>query len=116
MRRLVVLGGGTAGTMAVNKLRPRLDMAQWQITLVDRDNDHIYQPGLLLVPFGEYEPDELVKPRKRFIHDGIDVVLAEIDHIDAQGQQVILADRRCLPYDYLVIATGVTPRPDQTPG
>jgi len=53
MRRLVVLGGGTAGTMAVNKLRKHLARDEWSITVVDRDNDHVYQPGLLLLPFGE---------------------------------------------------------------
>ena len=51
MKRLVVLGAGTAGTMAVNKLRHRLP-AEWQITVVDQDTAHLYQPGLLLLPFG----------------------------------------------------------------
>lgn len=50
MRRLVVLGGGTAGTMVVNKLRKRLDEHEWSITVVDRDGAHLYQPGLLLLP------------------------------------------------------------------
>ncbi len=116
MKRLVVLGGGTAGTMVVNRLRHRLDATEWAITVVDRDDDHVYQPGLLMVPFGSYQPDELVKPRRRFLHDGVDLVLAEIDRVDADDQHVRLADGRKLPYDYLVIATGVSPRPDQTPG
>ena len=115
MNRLVVLGGGTAGTMVVNKLRRRLG-SDWSITVVDRDDDHVYQPGLLLLPFGVYEPDELVKPRHRFIPDGVDLVLAEVDRVDAEGSTVHLADGRALPYDQLVIATGTSPRPDQTPG
>ena len=52
MNRLLVLGGGTAGTMVVNKLRHRLDRGQWQITVVDQNDTHVYQPGLLFVPFG----------------------------------------------------------------
>ena len=116
MKRLVVLGSGTAGTMVVNKLRPHLDRADWSITVVDQDDDHLYQPGLLLLPFGVYEREELVTPRAGFIPDGVDLVLAEIDRVDADANRVILADGRELEYDYLVIATGTSPRPDQTPG
>ena len=116
MRRLVVLGGGTAGTMAVNKLRRRLPASDWSITLVDQDDRHLYQPGLLLLPFGVYSPAELVKPRAQFVPDGVDLVLAEIDRVDPVGRTVQLANGHMLDYDYLVIATGTSPRPDQTPG
>jgi sulfide:quinone oxidoreductase len=116
MRRLLVLGGGTAGTMIVNKLRKRLPRGEWEITVVDRDDDHYYQPGYLFMPFGTYTPDQVVKKRHAFIPNGVDLVLAEIDRVDADGSTVLLADGRVLPYDYLVIATGTTPRPDQTPG
>ncbi|MDQ1685341.1 MAG: sulfide:quinone oxidoreductase [Frankiaceae bacterium] len=116
MRRLLVLGGGTAGTMAVNKLRRRLPASDWSITLVDQDDRHLYQPGLLLLPFGVYSPDELVKPRARFVPDGVDLVIAEIDRVDPAGRTVQLANGSALTYDYLVIATGTSPRPDQTPG
>jgi sulfide:quinone oxidoreductase len=116
MRRLLVLGGGTAGTMVVNKLRHRLDRREWQITVVDRDGDHLYQPGLLLLPFGVYQPDELVKPRERFVPDGVELVLGEIDRVDADANRVLLSGGRELGYDYLIIASGTAPRPDQTPG
>jgi sulfide:quinone oxidoreductase len=116
MQRLLVLGGGTAGTMVVNKLRHRLAADEWQITVVDRDGDHVYQPGLLLLPFGVYEPEELVKPRERFIPDGVELAFGEIDRIEPDENRVLLTDGRELPYDYLVIASGTSPRPDQTPG
>jgi sulfide:quinone oxidoreductase len=70
MKRLLVLGGGTAGTMVANKLRNRLDPALWQIIVVDQDDSHIYQPGLLFIPFGDSEATKIVKPRGRFITDG----------------------------------------------
>ena len=116
MKRLLVLGAGTAGTMIVNKLRRRLDPGNWSITVVDRDDEHLYQPGLLLLPFGAYTPEELVKPRHRFVPPGVDLVFADVDRIDPDGNDVLLSDGRRLPYDYLVVATGTTPRPDQTPG
>ena len=52
MRRLVILGAGTAGTTVANKLRRRLARDEWRITVIDRDRDHLYQPGLLFIPFG----------------------------------------------------------------
>ena len=116
MRRLLVLGAGTAGTMVVNKLRRRLDKEEWQITVVDQSDRHFYQPGYLFVPFGVYSPEEIVKPRQRFIPDGVDLVRGEVDRVAPGGNEVLLADGRRLPYDYLVIATGVEPQPDQTPG
>src|SRR5215467_4015903 len=116
MRSLVVLGAGTAGTMVVNKLRRRLDRRQWSITLVDQDETHLYQPGLLFVPFGRYRPDEVIKPRRRYVPDGVDLLVGEIDRVDTAASVVHLAGGREIGYDYLVVATGVAPRPDQTPG
>jgi sulfide:quinone oxidoreductase len=116
MKRLLVLGAGTAGTMVVNKLRHRLDKTEWQITAVDASDRHFYQPGYLFIPFGAYTPDEVVKPRQRFIPHGVDLVQGEIDRVVPDENVVLLTDGRRLPYDQLVIATGVQPRPDQTPG
>jgi sulfide:quinone oxidoreductase len=116
MKHLVVLGAGTAGTMAVNKLRPKLDAEEWKITVVDADETHYYQPGYLFIPFGSYAPSDVVKPKRRFIPPGVDFVIGEVDRVEAAANEVKLADGTTLKYDYLVIASGTTPRPDQTPG
>ncbi|HSJ46089.1 MAG TPA: FAD/NAD(P)-binding oxidoreductase [Euzebyales bacterium] len=116
MKRLLVLGAGTAGTMVVNTLRPRLDPREWHIQIVDQDAAHHYQPGYLFIPFGTYTPDEVVRPRSRFIPDGVELVTGQIDEVRPDAREVGLADGAVLDYDQLVIATGVTPRPDQTPG
>jgi sulfide:quinone oxidoreductase len=116
MRRLLILGGGTAGTMIANKLRRRLDEDEWVITVVDKDDEHHYQPGYLLLPFGTYRRDQLVRARHHFLSDGIEMMLGEIERVDASQNQVLLQDGRRIAYDFLVIATGTTPRPDQTPG
>jgi sulfide:quinone oxidoreductase len=116
MNRLVVLGAGTAGTMVVNKLRPRLRPEEWEITVVDQDDTHHYQPGYLFIPFGTYRPEDVVKPRRRFIPEGVNLVIAGIDRVDAERNVVTLSDGAELPYDQLVIATGTSPRPDETPG
>ena len=116
MRRLLVLGGGTAGTMIVNHLRRRLPSSEWNITVVDRDDDHYYQPGYLFMPFGTYTPEQVVRRRHTFIPDGVELVFGEIDRVDAQANTVLLEGGQTLAYDFLVVATGTTPRPDQTPG
>jgi sulfide:quinone oxidoreductase len=81
MKRLVVLGGGTAGTMVANKLRHSLGRAHWAITVVDQDDWHAYQPSFLFVPFGTCQPSDIVKLRRRFFPDGVDFVLGEIESV-----------------------------------
>jgi sulfide:quinone oxidoreductase len=114
MRRLVILGGGTAGTMVANKLRRRLPLDDWRITVIDGQRDHLYQPGLLFVPFGGR--DDLLKPRRRLLRNGIQLLIGEVAAVDPEQRSVRLFDGDVVGYDYLVIATGTSPRPDQTPG
>jgi sulfide:quinone oxidoreductase len=116
MRRLLVLGAGTAGTMVVNKLRPRLPRDEWEITIVDQSEEHHYQPGYLFVPFGTYRPEQIVKPRARLITSGVRQLTGVIEEVLTDTRQVRLADGTELAYDQLVIATGTHPNPDETPG
>jgi sulfide:quinone oxidoreductase len=116
MKRLLILGAGTAGTMVANRLRRRLPEGEWAITIVDQDSEHHYQPGYLLIPFGVYNPSMVVKPKRRFLPKGVDTILGEIELVEPEMNRVRMADGTTLDYDELVIATGVTPRPDQTPG
>lgn len=116
MKRLVVLGGGTAGTMVVNKLRPLLPLDQWEITVVEPARLHLYQPGLLFVPFGRYEPADLVKPSQSLLPEGVNLVPEEVERIDVNASLVVLASGTSIAYDQLVIATGTHSRPDMTPG
>lgn len=116
MKRLLILGAGTAGTMVANKLRRRLPLREWQITVVDRDDVHLYQPGLLFLPFGRYRLGQLTKSRRRLLRRGIVFLTGEVDKVDATAKTVRTTDDRVFGYDYLIIATGTSPRPDQTVG
>jgi sulfide:quinone oxidoreductase len=116
VKHLVVLGAGTAGTMVVNKLRPQLPTHEWDVTIVDRSEEHHYQPGYLFVPFGTYRPDQIVKPRQRLITRGVRQLTADVDRVDTAARLVHLADGTELSYDQLVIATGTHPTPEETPG
>lgn len=115
MKRILILGAGTAGTMAANKLRPRLDDS-WDITIIDQDECHYYQPGFLFIPFGIYTADDVVKPKVDFIPPGVNIITSEIELIEAANNRVKLTDGATLEYDYLIIATGAHVRPDETPG
>ena len=116
MKQLLVLGAGTAGTMAVNKLRPHLPADDWAITVVDATPEHHYQPGYLFIPFGTYQPDEVVKQKANLLTDGVDLLMGEVDVVKPDDSVVVLTDGRELAYDQLIIATGTHPRRDQTEG
>ena len=70
-KRLVILGAGTAGTLLANQLRRRFRAEELQIDVIDRDDAHVYQPGLLFVPFGLEKPETLVRPRGGQLRRGI---------------------------------------------
>jgi len=59
MRRIIILGAGTAGTIMSNKLRKALDKDEWDISVIDREKIHYYQPGLLFIPFGIYNINDV---------------------------------------------------------
>lgn len=116
MNKLVILGAGTGGTIMANKLRKVLDKGEWEITIVDKHKTHYYQPGFLFIPFGIYGKHDVIKPKADFIPAGVKLEFAEVDRIDAEGNKVLLAGGKVLPYDYLIVATGTRINPDETPG
>lgn len=116
MRNLVILGAGTAGTMMANRMAGVLSPSEWTITIIDRDDVHLYQPGLLFLPFGGYREEEIVRPRRSLLDPAIRFVLGDIDRVDPDANTVALQNGERLPYDILIIATGSHIRPEQTPG
>lgn len=115
-RRIVILGGGTGGTLTANRMRKAHDLADVAITVIDQDNSHVYQPGLLFVPFGLTHPEDIVRPRSRQLHRGIEYVQHPIDRVDLAEEQVVLANGDTMPYDVLVVATGSVLVPEETEG
>ncbi len=111
----MILGGGTGGTIAANRLRRILDV-DVEITVVDRDDDHVYQPGLLFVPFGMAEARELVRSRRRQLHPGVGYRDCGVSHVDIGGRRVRLDDGAVLGYDVLVVASGARLLPEETEG
>lgn len=116
MRKLVILGAGTGGTMMLNKLSGILDKEEWQITIVDQYATHYYQPGFLFIPFGIYSERDVIKPKRDFFPVGADVIISEIEKIEPEQNRVLLKNKAVLNYDYLIIATGTKIRPDEIEG
>jgi len=115
-QQIVILGGGTGGTITANRLRKRFSPDAADIHVVDRDDAHLYQPGLLFVPFGLAEPGELVRPRRRQLRRGVEFHESEVDGVDVERQRVALANGGELAYDVLVVASGARLLPEETEG
>ncbi|MBM4174867.1 MAG: NAD(P)/FAD-dependent oxidoreductase [Ignavibacteria bacterium] len=116
MKKLVILGAGTAGTMMLNKLNGTLDKNEWQITIVDQFETHYYQPGFLFIPFGIYNRKDVIKPKRDFFPPGTNVIMSEIEKIEPKENRVLLKNNQVLSYDYLIIATGAKIAPEETEG
>jgi sulfide:quinone oxidoreductase len=116
MKKIIILGGGTGGTIMANKLRKALDRNEFKITIIDKHKTHYYQPGFLFIPFGIYNREDVVKPKMDFFPPGVEVLFTDVDKIDAEKNNIVLPDGTILNYDILIIATGTQTRPDQTPG
>lgn len=116
MKTFLILGAGTGGTMVANKISAALDPQEWRIMIVDKDENHYYQPGFLFIPFGIYSPADVVKPKRNFLPPTVDVIFGEIELIEPDQNRVKLSGNRLINYDYLVVATGSYIRPEQMPG
>ena len=116
MKNLVIIGGGTAGTMMSNKLRKALDIDEWSITIIDKHKTHYYQPGFLFIPFGIYNKSDVIKPKSDFFPVGVDVIYSKIDKIQTEKNNVLLDDGVAIKYDYLIIATGCKTAPEEVDG
>ncbi len=116
MKRILILGAGTGGTMMANRLVRALPEDGWRVTVVDRDDVHVYQPGLLFLPFGMYRPEETTKRRKLLLDPRVELKLATIDRVAPDEKVTYLVGGEKLAFDVLIVATGSRILPEQTPG
>ena len=120
MPHIVILGAGTAGTIMANRLRRALSRdvstGHTSITIVDNEVTHVYQPGLLFVPFGGYAPRQLVRRRGPTLHRGVALLQETIERVEPAEKRVMLASGKSVPYDVLIVATGSRVVPGETEG
>lgn len=114
MKKLLILGAGTSGTMMANHLVKNLPK-EWEITIVDQFKTHYYQPGFLFLPFDIYKPKQVKKKGKKFVPKGVKLVQEKIEQIFPDKKEVKL-ENQTLAYDILIIATGTKINPSETEG
>ena len=116
MKRILILGAGTAGTMMANHLKGQVDSKEWEITIVDEREEHYYQPGFLFLPFDIYEPDDIIKPIHDFIPKQVNLIRKNIDRIFPTENYVRLTDGERLDFDIMIVATGAKIAPEEVEG
>jgi sulfide:quinone oxidoreductase len=113
MKNLVILGAGTGGTTVANRMAKKLPN-DWSVTVVDPQTRHLYQPGLLFLPFGGSE--SIDRPRARTLRSRVVWIREEVRRVDPDARHVILESGDSISYDLLIVASGAQTHPDETPG
>ena len=113
-RTVIVLGGGIGGVAAANRLRKRLSSRD-RVVLVDREDQHLFQPSLLWVLTGQRTAPAIQRPMEQMLRRGIEVLRGEITALDPARRSVRVNGQELLG-DALIIALGATLAPDAVPG
>lgn len=118
--RILIVGGGTGGTIVANNLARRLSNEiknrKVRITMLSASDRHMYQPGLLYLAFGQMTPDELYRDQASLLESCIDFHVDPVEEFQLDQNQVITKSGKKHEYDTLVIATGSRIVPEQVPG
>lgn len=118
MKNIVILGAGTGGTLVANLLSHKLDLKKWTITIIDKADEHHYQPGYLFIPFKLYgyeERSDIARPITDPLPRNAKFVKAEIQRIDHENKQVETSEG-AFEYDYVISSLGCHLAPDEIEG
>jgi NADH dehydrogenase len=101
--RVVIIGGGFGGLEAAKALR-KVDV---RVTVLDRNNHHLFQPLLYQVATAALSPADIAEPLRHILRrqENAEVILGEAERIDVHRKKVVLADGE-LDYDFLIVAAG----------
>ncbi len=120
MRHLVIVGAGTAGTVMANRLaralRAEIKAGRTLITVIDPSPVHLYQPGLLFIPFGTYTRQDLERSRAPTLSEDVHYFQGEIGSMDPTTDTIALSTGKIFSYDVCIIATGTQIAPEETEG
>lgn len=118
--RILIVGGGTGGTIVANNLARRLATEirkhKASITMLSASDQHMYQPGLLYVAFGQMMPDELYRDQASLLETTIDFHVDPVEEFNLDDNRVKTKSGTVYNYDVLVIATGSRIMPRKIPG
>lgn len=116
MKKILIIGAGTAGTIMAVHLSRKLNRKDWAITVLDKDENHYYQPGYLFMPFGIYTKKDVIRKGAKYIPSKVEYLLAEAEQIFTEKNIVKLKNGREIAYDILIIATGTNIHPEENDG
>ena len=112
MKRLIIIGSGIGGTIVANSLAKKIlssnAKVSLKIQLFGLSESHIYQPGLLYLPFGRYHEEDICRNQRDLLHESIDFILDEVIEINGCENSITTKSGKVFDYDYLVISTGST--------
>lgn len=118
MKNLVILGAGTGGTLAANMFSNRLNLKEWAISVIDKADEHVYQPGLIFIPFRLYDyerREDITKAILEPLPKNLSFHRAEIKLIDHE-RKMVKTSNGTYPYDWLVSAMGCRVAPEEIEG
>ncbi|AFK17859.1 NAD(P)/FAD-dependent oxidoreductase [Haloferax mediterranei ATCC 33500] len=120
-KRIVVVGGGTGGTVVSNRLAEELaaevDTGDVELVLVTDDTKHVYKPVFLYVPFGLAEPEDGVRDLRELVDERVNIVINRVRRVDTEEKRLYCQDGdEVIDYDTLVLSTGAKLDPDAVPG
>lgn len=101
---IVIIGAGFGGLACARALGGR----KARVTIIDRNNYHLFVPLLYQVATAALSPSDIAEPIRKLVrrHANIDVVMGEVNGIDIAGRRVLVEGQAHIPYDRLVLATG----------
>ncbi|MCG0278682.1 MAG: NAD(P)/FAD-dependent oxidoreductase [Thermanaeromonas sp.] len=119
IKRVLIVGGGVAGTMVANRLAKSMPKEVYdgklEIMLLTDSVQHIYQPGFLFIAFNEGFLEQFQKDQRELLHPKINLIIDRAKIIDVKKGRVV-TEKHSFNYDFLVIATGSYPDMNSVPG
>jgi sulfide:quinone oxidoreductase len=113
-KKIVILGGGTGGLVVANRLSSSLSNDH-EIVLIDREENHLFNPSLLWVMVGWRNKQQIQKPLSLLQKKGIRFINAEVSNIDFE-KRVVATSKEDSVYDYLVVSLGAGTFPERAKG
>lgn len=112
--RIVIAGAGAAGLNAASRLSRMLDGAK--IIVIDAHKQQFYQPGFTLVGSGIKPPSYVESTTAEYIPSNVEWVQASVAEFDPEGNKVVTDSGQAIPYDFLIVATGMVLKYDRIEG
>ncbi len=104
--KVVIVGGGLAGMSTAARLKNTA--SDLDITVIEPDPKSVsYQPGQTLVGSGIWEKSDIVYYRDDKLPDGVTLIKGSVTAFDPDNNKVIVDGSQEVPYEHLIVATGL---------